>query len=214
MATERIHQAQKTLTYGASLDKATAAVILLHGRGASAQSMLELATLFPSDGIAYLIPQAWNNTWYPNSGFAPFEVNEPYYSSAVDTIRGLIQQVNDASIPTDKIVLGGFSQGATLASDFVARHATRYGGVILFSGALMGPKDTARDYAGSLDNTPVYIGGANRDSWVTEAQLRETAEVLGKLGGQVTIEVQNSAEHTIRQSDIAHGIKIIEQLTQ
>jgi predicted esterase len=209
MSTQIIHENQPTLTHGTPLDQAKSAVILLHGRGATAQSMLDLAARLPADGVAYLIPQAANNTWYPNSGFGALDANQPYLSSALVTIQKLLDQINAAGISTDKTVIGGFSQGACLASEFVTQNVTRYRGVVILSGALMGPDDRNRSYTGSLAETPVFIGGADNDSWVKGAQLRQTADILAKLGGNVTIEVQSSSEHTIRASEIAQAAKII-----
>lgn len=212
MSGQRIHQDQPVLVYGTPLEQAAAAVILLHGRGATAQSMRDLATYLPSEGTAYLMPQAANNTWYPNSGFVPLAANEPFLSSAMATIRSLIERVEAAGIPASKIVLGGFSQGACLASEFAAQHAQRYGGLLVFSGALMGPLDMPRHYDGSLSGTPVFIGGINRDPWVKEAQIRHTAAVLENLGGQVTLEILPGTEHTIRPNEIEHGSQLIAAL--
>ncbi|MBN1121902.1 MAG: alpha/beta fold hydrolase [Anaerolineae bacterium] len=201
---EQIHQGQPVLTAGPDLTSADAAVILLHGRGASAQGMIELAGYLPQERIVYLAPQAANQTWYPYSGFDPIERNEPYVSSAFQTVADLVERIVDAGIPYKKIVLGGFSQGACLAAEFAVRNPRRYGGLIILSGALMGPPDLPRDYPGSLDGTPVFIGGAERDPWVTEAQLRLTGQATEALGGTVDIEVYPGAEHTIRESEIAH----------
>lgn len=212
MSAQHVHQGQSALTYGANLYDASHAVILIHGRGATAHSMLELAHHMPAGGIAYLMPQAANNTWWPNSGFAPFEENEPYVSSAMRIVHDTLERVRAAGIPEDKIVLGGFSQGACLVAEFVARNARRYGGVLIFSGALMGPEDSPRNYKGSLHGTPAYICGAEQDPWVTETQLRQTATILEELGAKVTIEVQPGSEHTIRPEEISHAVKMIETL--
>ncbi len=203
MAETRIHQDQPVFTAGTPLDGARAAVVLMHGRGATAQSILALAGELPQDGIAYLAPQAANQTWYPNSGFIPVEGNQPYVASAFETVAGLLARIADAGIPAERVALGGFSQGACLAAEFVARHPRRYGGLFVLSGALLGPVDAPRDYPGSLDGTPVYVGGANRDSWVTEEQLRLTGRVLEALGAVVRVEVQPDSAHTIRQTEIA-----------
>lgn len=213
MVQQRIHQGQPVLTYGSALEEAEAAVILLHGRGSDARSMLDLAALLPSKGIAYLMPQAANHTWYPNSGFSPLQANEPYLSSAMATITDLLAQVSAAGIAASKTVLGGFSQGACLASEFVAQHATRYGGLVVFSGALMGPLEMPRDYAGSLAKTPVFIGGVDHDPWVNEAQLRHAAKTLEALGGQVTLQILKGAEHTIRPSEVEKAAAIIQKAT-
>ena len=204
MSYQHVHQGQPVFTYGAALSGAQVAVILLHGRGGTAQSILALAAQLPQEKIAYFAPQAANQTWYPLSGFVPIESNEPYVSSAFQTVTDLLAQIVDAGITLDKVVLGGFSQGGCLAAEFVARHPQHYGGVFVLSGALMGPPDLPREYPGSLDGTPVFVGGCDRDSWVTERQLRLTGAVLQELGGSLQIEVQSGTEHTIRQTEIAH----------
>ncbi|MBX3084125.1 MAG: alpha/beta fold hydrolase [Anaerolineae bacterium] len=212
MLTQSIHQGQPVLTYGAPLADAHAAVILIHGRGATAHSMHDLASALPTEGIAYLIPQAAGNTWYPHSGFKPFEVNEPYFSSAMAIISELLAHINAAGIPTDKIVIGGFSQGASLTSEFTVRHAQRYGAILLFSSALMGPPESPREYAGSFAGTPVFIGGVTQDPWVRESQLRETAEVFTRLGGQVTLDIAAGAEHGIRPTEIEQAAALIRRV--
>lgn len=199
---QHIHQGQPVLTYGAALNEAQAAVILLHGRGSTAQNILGLASDLPQEKIAYLAPQASNQTWYPNSGFLPIEANEPYVSSAFQVITDILAHLTEAGLSTDRILLGGFSQGACLASEFVARHPQRYGGLFVLTGAVMGPLDMPRAYSGSLDGMPVFIGGIDRDPWVNEPQLRLTADVFRQLGAAVQIEIQPGTNHTIRQSEI------------
>ena len=211
MPNQTIHQDQPVLTSGRSLNDAQAAVILLHGRGSTAQSILGLAPNLPQEKTAYLAPQAAQQTWYPHSGFLPLEVNEPYVSSAFKQIADLIDQVKEAGLAADKIVLGGFSQGACLAAEFTARHPQRYGGLFVLSGALMGPPDAPRQYSGSLDGTPVFVAGSDHDSWVTEEQLRLTGRVLHALGGVVQVEIQPGADHTIRQAEITHVGSMISQ---
>jgi predicted esterase len=208
------HQDQPLFTAGTPLNEAEVAVILLHGRSSTAQSILSLAAHLPQESTAYLAPQAANQTWYPNSGFIPLEANEPYVSSAFQMLTERLAWVSEAGIPTDRIVLGGFSQGACLAAEFVARHPQRYGGLFVLSGALMGPPDMARQYTGSLDGTPVYVGGADRDAWVTEQQLRLTGDVLQELGGAVRVEVQSDTQHTVRQNEIAHVRDMIAQVRE
>jgi predicted esterase len=209
MTEQTLHQNEDVLSAGIALEDARVAVILLHGRGSTAQSILSLAAQFPQDHVAYLAPQAAGYTWYPNSGFLPLEANEPYVSSAFQLVSDLVARCSDAGIAPDKVVLGGFSQGGCLAAEFVARHPQRYGGLFVLSGALMGPPDMPRDYPGSLDGTPIYIAGRDRDPWVAEKQLRLTGQVLQELGGTVQIEVQPGAEHTVRQAEIAHVSRMI-----
>ena len=211
MSNQQIHQDQPVLTYGTSLNQAEVAVILLHGRGSTAESILGLAAQLPQENIAYLAPQAAQQTWYPNSGFLPIEANEPYVSSAFQKVADLLAQIADMGIAIEKVVFGGFSQGACLAAEFVARHPQRYGGLFVLSGALMGPLDMPREYSGSLDSTPVLIAGSDRDSWVTEKQLRLTGQVLQQLGAAVQVEIQPGTEHTIRQTEIAYVSDMISE---
>ena len=208
-----IHQQQPVLSTGAALSDAHAAVILLHGRGSMAQNILGLAEQLPQDRIVYLAPQAANNNWYPLSGFLPVEENQPYVSSAFETVASLLVHITDAGISPDRIVLGGFSQGACLAAEFVARHPRRYGGLVVLSGALLGPADMPRQYPGSLDGTPVFIGGWDHDPWVTEHQHRLTGDVFQTLGGSVHVEIHAGALHTIRQTEIEFIRDLLTRLT-
>jgi len=204
MSDQHVHQGQPIVTYGTPLHDAEAAVILMHGRGSTAQSILTLAEHLPHESMAYLAPQAANQTWYPNSGFIPIEANEPFVSSAFQTITDLIEQITSAGITTDRIVLGGFSQGACLAAEYVARHPQGYGGLFVLSGALLGPPDMPRQYTGSLADVPVYVAGSDHDSWVTEQQLRLTGRILQDLGAAVHVEVQPGTQHTVRHTEIAY----------
>ncbi|MEM6526665.1 MAG: alpha/beta hydrolase [Chloroflexota bacterium] len=198
------HENQPILTGGAPLADATAAVILLHGRGSRAQDIIPLAQQLPHKNVAYLAPQADGNAWYPRSGFAPLEVNEPYLTSARNTIAALIQKVTGAGIPLEKLFLGGFSQGACLASEYVGENAKRYGGLFVLSGAMMGPMDREHGFTGSLDGMPVFIGGVDNDSWVNPAQFELTRDVLAALGAAVTLQILEGSQHTIRESELAH----------
>ena len=159
-----------------------------------------------------MAPQAAGRTWYPLSGFVPIESNEPHVSSAFRTIDALLARARSAGVPDERIVIGGFSQGACLASEYAARHPRRYGGLFVLSGALMGPATAPRAYPGSLAGTPVFVGGCDHDSWVTEAQLRMTADTLERLGAEVQIEVVPGAEHTVRASELERVRAMIEGL--
>lgn len=206
---DHVHQGQPVLRYGAPLAEAQAAVILMHGRGSTAQSILGLADHLPQDAIAYLAPQAANHTWYPNSGFIPVEANEPYVSSVFQVLTDVLAQVNAAGLPPDRVALGGFSQGACVVAEYAARHPQRYGGLIVLSGALLGPADAPRQYDGSLEGTPVVIGGAERDSWVTEHQLRLTGQHLQDLGAVVDVAIYPGGEHTIRPAEVERVRRLV-----
>ena len=203
------HQGQELLTAGKALLEAKAAMILIHGRGASAYDILELSVLLAHPEIAYLAPQAANSTWYPYSFLSPMAQNEPGLSSALQVVGDLVAQVENAGIPLEKIIIGGFSQGACLSSEFVARNARRYGALLAFSGGLIGPPGTPRDYGGSLDGTPVFIGCSDVDFHIPLQRVQETAETLTKLGGAVTEKIYPNMGHTIIQDEIDEARRIV-----
>ncbi len=196
------HENQPILAAGRPLTEARAALIFVHGRGATAESILSLADYLPHPDMAYLAPQAAGNTWYPYSFLAPMEQNEPYLSSALARLGSLLAEVGRAGIPPERVVLAGFSQGACLASEFVARHARRYGGLLAFSGGLIGPPDTLREYVGSLDGTPVFVGCSDVDPHIPLARVNETADVLERLGAVVDKRIYPRLGHTINQDEI------------
>ena len=204
------HQGQEILSAGKPLAEAKAAMILIHGRGASAYDILELGILLGGDQFALLAPQAANNTWYPFSFLAPIANNKPYLTSALQTVADLVAQVEAAGTPVEKIILAGFSQGACLASEFAARNARLYGGLLLFSGGLIGPPGTPRDYPGSLDGTPVFIGCSDIDAHIPLARVHETAETLTDLGAEVTERIYPGMGHTIMQDELAQAQKIVD----
>jgi len=196
------HQGQPVRTAGKALNQARAAMILVHGRGARAEDILGLVDQLSSPGFAYLAPQAAGNTWYPNRFLAPVDSNEPWLSSALGVIDGLLARVAAAGIPPERTLLLGFSQGACLALEFVARHARRYGGLVGFSGALIGPDDTPRSYAGSLAGTPVFLGCSDVDPHVPKERVHQAATVLHSLGGEVTERLYPNLGHTVNEDEI------------
>jgi predicted esterase len=206
------HQGQPVLIHGKPVAEAKAAMILLHGRGASAESILELVDFFHHPDFAYLAPQAGGHTWYPFSFLAPILQNEPGISSGLRAIADLVAQVETTGIPAERIILGGFSQGACLASEFVARNARRYGGLIVFSGGLIGPPNTPRNYSGNLDGTPVFIGCSDVDFHIPLERVEETAVILSSLGGNVTKIIYPNMGHTIIQDEIDHALQITNQV--
>jgi len=196
------HENQPILAAGRPLAEARAVLIFVHGRGATAESILSLAEYLPHPAMAYLAPQAAGNTWYPYSFLAPMEQNEPYLSSALARLGALLAEVERAGISPERVVLAGFSQGACLASEFVARHAQRYGGLMAFSGGLIGPPGTPREYPGTLDGTPVFLGCSDVDPHIPLARVNETADVLARLGAVVDKRIYPRLGHTINQDEI------------
>lgn len=209
MTNKEYHQNQPVVTRGRPLAEASAAMILAHGRGATAVSIMDLAELLPHPGMAYLAPQAANNSWYPYSFMNPMEQNEPYLSSALARLETLAAEVEAAGIPAEKLVLAGFSQGACLASEFAARNARRYGGLLLFSGGLIGPPGTPRDYGGSLEGTPVFIGCSDVDFHIPLERVQETTAVLSQLGAAVTEKIYPGMDHTVIQDEIDQARKLL-----
>ena len=197
---------------GAPLAAARAAMILVHGRGASAEGMLGLADAFDASDVAYVAPQARSGSWYPYSFMAPLSQNEPHLGNALKTLSSVVEDVEREGIPADRIVLLGFSQGACLALEFAARNARRFGGVVALSGGLIGPEGTPRNYAGSLASTPVFLGCSDVDSHIPLPRVHESAEVLTKLGGNVIEKIYPGMGHTIVQDEVDHVKKILQGL--
>ena len=196
------HQGQPIRMRGEPLDRAQAAMLMIHGRGATAEDILSLSSEFNHPGFAYLAPQASGNTWYPNRFLVPLEQNEPWLSSALAFVGDVYTQIVDAGIPAERIMLLGFSQGACLTLEFAARNAHRYGGIVGLSGALIGPDGTPRNYKGSLEETPVFLGCSDVDFHVPKERVNEAAEVLQKLGGTVTKRLYPNMDHSVNLDEI------------
>lgn len=196
------HAGQRVLLAGEPLEHATSAVILLHGRGARADDILSLAGTLNTPGFTFLAPQAAGNTWYPHSFLFPIEENEPNLSSALGAVHSVLNIANESGIPSSRVIVLGFSQGACLALEYAARHARRFGGIIAFTGGLIGPEGTPRTYPGSLAGTPVYIGGSDIDPHVPLARLEESANVLTALGAEVTLRIFPGMGHTINSEEL------------
>jgi len=197
-----LHQGQPVRVAGEPLDRAQAAMLMVHGRGASAEDILSLSDQFNQSGFAYLAPQAAENTWYPNRFLVPLAENEPWLSSALAFVGEVFAEIVKAGIPPELVMLLGFSQGACLALEYAARNAQRYGGIVGLSGALIGPDDTPRDYQGSLAGTPVFLGCSDVDFHVPKERVDQTAKVLGKLGGEVTERLYPNLDHSVNQDEI------------
>ncbi len=198
-----IHEGQPVIAAGAAVVDARAVVILVHGRGATAASILTLAEEFGQPDLAYLAPQAAGNTWYPYSFLEPLERNEPYLSSALNAVGAVVDHAAAARVAPERIALLGFSQGACLALEYAARHAQRYGGVIGLSGGLIGADETPRDYAGSMEGTPVFLGCDDHDFHVPKARVDQTAVVLERLGAMVDKRLYRGMGHTVNRDEIA-----------
>jgi predicted esterase len=204
------HQDQKVYTAGKPLAEAKGAMLLIHGRGAPALSILSLGEELAQPDLVYLAPQAANYSWYPYSFLAPLDHNEPGLSSGLAKISEVVAQIEAAGLPAEKIIIAGFSQGACLASEFVARNARRYGGLLVFSGGLIGPPGTPRDYQGTLEGTRIFLGCSDIDPHIPEARVHETAGVFERLGAQVVEKIYSGMGHTIVQDEIDEARQIVQ----
>lgn len=199
---QEIHESQPVYSEGAPLEQARAAMILVHGRGATAPSILTLVQEVDRPGFAYLAPQAANNTWYPQSFLAPMERNEPHLSSALRNLDNVVRRVLDAGVAAERLVLLGFSQGACLALEYAARHPRRYGALVGLSGGLIGPPGTPREYDGSFEGTPVFLGCSDVDPHIPVERVEESASVLQEMGADVTKRLYEGMGHTVNQDEI------------
>jgi predicted esterase len=196
------HAHQAVATAGPAPDKADATLVLVHGRGGSAESMLSLYERFELPTLAALAPQAANNTWDPQSFLAPLEANQPFLDLALRRLNSIVSDLLSHGVPSDRIALLGFSQGACLSLEFAARHPRHYGAVIGLTGGLIGPPGTARDYPGSLDGTPFFLGTSDPDPHVPFERVQETEAVLARMGAQVELRRYPDMPHTINAEEI------------
>jgi len=198
VTTPELHREGGVARAGAPLAQARAAVLLLHGRGGSAEDILGLADAIGMPaGVAFLAPRASGHTWYPNSFLAPLEANGPWLWAALARVDELVREMEAAGVPFERQVIAGFSQGACLASESVARHPRPYGGVAALTGGLIGPPGTPREYPGRLDGVPVYLGAGDPDPHVPWERVEESAAVLERMGARVTMERFPGLPHSI-----------------
>jgi predicted esterase len=196
------HAGQPVLRLGPAPREARLALICVHGRGASAEDILGLAAELQLPDVACLAPQAAGNTWYPYSFLSPIAQNEPGITSGLGVVAGLIDALGAEGITPERIGLLGFSQGACLSLEFAARHARRYAGVFGLSGGVIGPPETPREYAGSFDGTPVFLGCSDTDSHIPLERVHETAEVFRRLGANVDERIYPRMGHTVNRDEL------------
>lgn len=187
---------------GAALDEASSAIIAIHGRGADAADIINLAGEVAPPGVVILAPNAVGQTWYPYRFIEPIERNEPYLTSALSLLDRLFARLAESDIPADRVALLGFSQGACLALEYAARNAQRFGAVVGYSGGLIGPMGATFAYPGSMDGTPVFIGCSDVDAHIPVARVEETARVMTELGAAVDLRIYPGMGHTVNQDEI------------
>ncbi|MFC3478705.1 alpha/beta hydrolase [Halobacterium litoreum] len=195
------HADQPVVSAGAPAAAADAVVLALHGRGATAQGVVNLVEPLYRHGVAVVAPQASRSRWFPHGAGEPVERNEPHVSSALAAVDRTLAEIREWGVPPERVLLFGFSQGACVASEYVARNPQRFGGVAALRGGLLGPVGETRDFAGALDGTPVFLGVGGDDERVDAERIAETAAVFRELGGDVTERVADGVGHAVADDE-------------
>ena len=203
------HRDQPIRTLGASLAQAAAAIVLLHGRGASAEDILGLAGEMYDERIAYLAPQAADHRWYPYSFMAPIAENEPWLSSALAKVAAVVELAVDGGVSLEHIFVCGFSQGACLSTEFIARNPARYGGLVAFTGGLIGPAGTDLHHAGNLAGMPALFCSGDPDPHVPWSRVLESAKQLTAMGAEVETKRYPGRPHTVLPQEIKAARELI-----
>jgi predicted esterase len=197
------------LRQGPAPAKARLTAILVHGRGASASDIIGLASEIAADDVAFIAPDAPGRTWYPYSFLVPMDRNEPYLTRSLDLLGSIVDDLTTQGVERRRIALAGFSQGACLSLEFAARHAGRYAGVIAFSGGLIGPPGTPRDYPGSFDGTPIFIGCSDVDPHIPLERVQESTSVLRRMGATVDERIYPGMGHLVAEDEIRAAATIL-----
>jgi phospholipase/carboxylesterase len=203
-----MHQKQ-IITAGKEWTKDRKVLVMIHGRGGSAQDILSLASYLDVSDFTLMAPQATNNTWYPYSFLAPPAQNEPWLSSALALLKEVVDELTQKGTPTEHIYFLGFSQGACLTLEFVTRHANRYGGVVAFTGGLIGDRIYRDNYRGDFQGTPVFLGTSNPDPHVPVERVYATSNILKEMKAAVTEKVYEGMGHTINQDEMDNANRVV-----
>ncbi|MEX2351018.1 MAG: dienelactone hydrolase family protein [Balneolaceae bacterium] len=206
------HQEGQTERAGVKADEALAACILIHGRGASAASILTLAEELDAPGMSFLAPEADRKTWYPYSFLEPVERNQPGLNSALQRVDDLVHELVKQGMDRDRILLAGFSQGACLISEYAARHPDRFGGLAILSGGLIGNRVERNLYSGSLEGTPVFIGCSDVDPHIPEQRVHETAALFEEMDAETLVSIYPGMAHTVNRNEIEHIQQMVDSL--
>lgn len=205
------HAGTDVLRMGRAPEKASGAVVLLHGRGSNAEDMMGLAQELNLPGVVFMAPQASGHTWYPNSFMAPREENEPWVSSALAKVETVVQELESLGVAREKIAVLGFSQGACLASEFVASHPARYAGIVALTGGLIGAPGINLQHAGDLAGTPVLLSSGDPDPHVPWSRVEETARELERMGAVVKVDRYPGRPHTVSRLEVVAARTLLAQ---
>lgn len=206
------HADQPILTAGAPNGAADVAMVLLHGRGATANGILDLGHELDRSGVAFVAPQASRSRWYPYSFVAPVEQNQPHLDSALRAVDDAVHVALDAGVPRERVVVLGFSQGACLASEWAVRNPDRYGGIVALSGGLLGPDGTTWPEHGGFDGTPAFFGCDEEDQHVPAARVRESAAAFRERGSDVTERLYEGLGHRLNDDEVAWVRDLLDSL--
>lgn len=206
------HANRPVVGFGQPLGQASTVAIMIHGRGASPEDILGLATAFDRPNVSYLAPAAASNTWYPYSFLTEISKNEPYLSSALSVLDALVSDVERTGIARRRIVMMGFSQGACLTSEFAIRNASRFGGFVAFSGGAIGPPGTAWDDTRRFEGTPMFFGCSDIDAHIPEQRVTETSAICRRMGADVTTKIYPGMGHVVNDDEIAHARMLLDSL--
>ena len=212
MNTQNLHQNQGFIQTGCPLPEAKAVMVMVHGRGATAESILDLARDINVESMAFVAPQAYGNSWYPHSFLAPREMNEPGITDGLSAIHSVVEFVRNAGIPIEKIFLLGFSQGACLALEYAATYTAPYAGVFGLSGGLIGPSISIERFGTSLEGVNVFLGCSDIDPHIPKQRVLETQEVFKKLDANVTTKLYEQMGHYINEDELLNVKQIINSL--
>ncbi len=206
------HANQALVTAGPRPEEALGTVIFLHGRGDFAENILSLGNAMGIAELAGVAPQAAGHTWYPNSFLAPVESNQPYLDSGLKRIEAIVADLLSRGVPSERIAVLGFSQGACLACEFAARHPRKYGAIIALTGGLIGPPGSLKKHRGSLEGTPVFLGTSDPDPHVPPERVKETEIELRRMGGEVVMISYPGLPHTINQDELGIARQMLQRM--
>lgn len=207
-----IHLQQPIVTRGVPLSEAKAVAIMVHGRNQTTEYVLNLVDRLNLSDVHYLAPQAAGNSWYPKGFMEKLEENEPYLSDSLACYEQRMNELVNQGIPKSQIILLGFSQGACLTAEYAIRNPDRYGGIILYTGGIIGPPGTDWSTTGSFSGTPVFLGSSDVDEWVPEHRIHETASHFEKLGARTEKVIYQGMGHLINDEEIEYGREIFRQV--